>query len=457
VVPVNPSLAEPTSPDRPAADAERLHSHGSSGAAPQAGLRRALLIAFHYPPCSESSGLQRSLCLSRDLRDLGWSPTVLTAHPRAYRETRPDQLAQVPPEILVHRAFALDTQRHLGLRGRYPGWMALPDSWVTWLAGAIPAGLRLIRKLRPDVIWSTYPLATTHLVGLALHRLTGVPWVADFRDPMTEVDPLTQQRFPTNPRLWSVRQWAEKQTIRHCQRAVFVTHGALTIYRERYPDRAADMRLVENGYDEENFAAVERARESKPREPGPLVLVHSGTLYPGPDRDSNGLLAALARLRTDGKISSATLQVRFRAAGFDDVHREQIARYEVGDLVTLAPSLPYQAALEEMLEADGLLLFQGRTSNPAIPAKLYEYLRARRPIFALVDEQGETATVLRNAKIGTRVPLDSTEAIAAGLLSFLEQVRVGRAVVATTEEIECHSRKTKAAEMACVFEELCKK
>ena len=419
--------------------------------------RSALLIAYHYPPCGGSSGLQRTLCFSRDLREFGWSPTVLSANPKAYREVRSDQLVQIPPDVPVHRAFALDTARHLGLRRRYIGWMALPDPWVSWLTGAVPLGLRLIRRLRPEVIWSTYPVATAHLIGLALHGLTGVPWIADFRDPMTEVDPTTGQRFPENPGLWSARRWVEEQTIRHCTRAVFVTPTAQQIYRNRYPDRAADMILIGNGYDEDNFVAAERLRSAKRRDSGPLVLVHSGTLYPGPDRDPSAFLNALAKLRDSGAISSTSVHVRLRATGYDDVYRKRIALLHLEDIVTLNPVIPYQAALAEMLDADGLLLFQGSTSNPAVPAKLYEYFRARRPIFALVDEGGDTAAALRRANVGVRAPLDSPEPIAAALVDFLEKVRSGSMATASSQEIQQHSRRSKALELSALFTELGRK
>jgi hypothetical protein len=414
----------------------------------------ALLVAFHYPPCATSSGLHRSVCLSRDLPNFGWSPIVLTAHPRAYRERRDDQLSRIPLNIEVHRSFAIDTTRHLSLRGRYPGWMALPDPWVTWLAGAIPRGLHLIGKHRPDVIWSTYPIASAHLIGHALHRWTGVPWVADFRDPMTEIDADTQQKFPSNSRLFAVRRWIEKRTIQSCQRAVFVTPASLALYRNRYPEHAHRMRLVENGYDEQSFVDAEQARTLKSRSGEPLELVHSGTLYPGPDRDADAFLAALVQLRGAGKISAITLRVRLRATGYDDYYRERISYHGIGDLVKLEPSLPYNAALTEMLDADGLLLFQGSTSNSAVPAKLYEYLRARRPIFALVDERGDTAAVLRETNVGNIVPLHSIEQIAAGLLRYLEQIKHGTAPIASDIAIERHSRNHKALEMARLFEEI---
>jgi glycosyltransferase involved in cell wall biosynthesis len=362
----------------------------------------------------------------------------------------------------VRRAFALDTTRHLGFRGRYLGWMALPDPWVTWLIGAIPAGLSIIRKHKPQILWSTYPMATAHLVGLALHRLTGIPWVADFRDPMTEIDPTTHERFPADPRLWNVRRWIEAQTLKYSARAVFVTPGSLRIHQARYPEFAKRMTVIANGYDEENFAQAEQLNRSSPAMPGPLLLLHSGVLYPGPDRDPTAFFDALSRLRKEGKISGSTLRVRLRASGYEDHYRERIRQFGLDDMVSLEPAIPYQAALAEMLAADGLLVFQGATSNPAVPAKLYEYLRARRPIFALVDSAGETASVLRQAGVGAGVgsgfgsivPLDRSDTIAEGLQEFLSRIREGSAPLPNPQAVEQHSRKHKAGELVSLLNQV---
>ena len=416
--------------------------------------RHALLIAYHYPPCGLSSGLQRTLCFSRDLPSYGWSPLVLTINPQAYPVTKTDQLDQVPDGVPVRRTFGLDSKRHLGFHGRYFSWTALPDAAVTWLIGAIPAGLRMIRRYKPEVLWSTYPLATSHLIGLALHRLTGIPWIADFRDPMTEIDPLTQERFPEDPRLWKTRRWVEKETLKHCVRAVFVTPGSLRIHQERYPRLASRMTMIANGYDEDNFAAAERVPALEVDTSGRLVLVHSGVLYPGPDRDPTALFAALAQLRREGKVSVDTLEIRLRATGYDNHYRERIRTFGLEDMVLLKPAISYQQALAEMLTADGLLLFQGSTSNPAVPAKLYEYLRARRPIFALVDKDGDTASILRQDGVGRLVPLNASDKIAEGLLDFIAQVRNGTATLPKPYAIERHSRKLKAKELASLMNQV---
>ena len=168
---------------------------------------RALLIAFHFPPQAASSGIQRTLSFSRHLGHYGWEPMVLSAHPRAYEQQNPTQLASVPSSLVVRRVFALDAKRHLGFKGRYPGALALPDRWISWWLGAVPAGLSLIRKYRPQVIWSTFPISTAHLIALTLHKLTGIPWVADFRDPML------QPSYPSSSLQRKMYGWIEKQAI----------------------------------------------------------------------------------------------------------------------------------------------------------------------------------------------------------------------------------------------------
>jgi glycosyltransferase involved in cell wall biosynthesis len=418
----------------------------------RSGSRSALMIAFHFPPCRGSSGLQRTLSFSRYLPEHGWRPIILSANPRAYPDQGADQLSDIPSLIPIARAFALDSARHFAIRGRYVSWMSLPDRWVSWCLGAVPTGLSLIRRYRPDVIWSTYPVATAHLIGMALHGLTGIPWVADFRDPMTEVDPITGENHPGDPRLWRMRRWIESRTVHTCSRAVVVTPGSLRIHAERYASLpSSHWAVVSNGYDEQTFAKIGQVLPSKDLR-RPLVLLHSGVLYPTPDRDPGALFAAIGKLRSEGRISGAHLKIVLRATGHDERYRKQLHEHGIEDIVSLESPVSYSSALAEMLSADGLLLFQGYTSNPAIPAKLYEYLRAKRPILAMVDSRGDTAGVLRKARVGRIVPLESSEKIAAALLEFLEGLRAGREPVASDAEIRSHSRESKAAELAAVMD-----
>ncbi|WP_307721879.1 glycosyltransferase [Pseudoduganella plicata] len=346
----------------------------------------------------------------------------------------------------MHRAFALDTSRHLALGGRYPRWLALPDRWVSWVFGAVPAGQKLIRRHRPEAIWSTYPIASAHLIGLVLAKLTGLPWIADMRDPMTDVD------YPVNPLTRRVYRWIEDRAVRHSCAVVCTTAGAVRNYQQRYPDVPPErFLLVENGYDEENFNG---APNPPPRDPAaPFTLVHSGIVYPS-ERDPVELFAALAALQAAGQLRPGELRVVLRATAHDEYLAGLIARHGIGAFVTLAPHIPYREALAEMLGADGLLVLQAANCNHQIPAKLYEYLRAGRPVLALTDPVGDTAGALLQAGIDTIAPLDRRDLIAQALLRFIGQVRAGTAPVATPSAVAGASRRARAAQLARLLDQL---
>lgn len=418
-------------------------------------LKRALLIAFHFPPCSGSSGLQRTLGFTRFLPRHGWQPLVLSARPMAYEQTSANQLRDVPEDVTVARAFALDTARHLSLWRRHPQFLALPDRWSSWLPAAIVRGLRLISHHRPQVIWSTYPIATAHLIGANLARLSGLPWVADFRDPMVEQDARTGELYPRASRVRESRLAVEQLCARRARAAVFCTPGAAGIFTARYADFPRErVQIIANGFDEEIFSEVEHQRAASPAPGTPRLLLHSGVLYPGTDRDPAPFFDALRRLLDEGRISADTLRVVLRASGHDELIAGQIGARRLDAIVRLEPSIPYREALTEMLAADGLLIFQGYTSNPAIPAKLYEYLRCRRPIFAMADHGGDTAALLRANSAGCVVDPERAQEIAPALADFLERLERQAVPVIAPAALERFARHNLAAELAELFDRI---
>jgi hypothetical protein len=408
--------------------------------------KRALLIAFHFPPQAGSSGIQRTLSFSKHLGSCGWEPLVISAHPRAYEQQNQAQMAGVPPQLVVERAFALDAKRHLGYKGRYLELLALPDRWLSWWLGAVPAGRTLIRRYKPQLIWSTFPIATAHLIGLTLHRLSGLPWVADFRDPML------QPSYPGSPLQRKIYGWIERQAIIRCTTAVFTTHSAMDSYRTRFPQVApSKFVVIENGYDEDGFDGQLVPAPLAPQAGSRITLVHSGVLYKT-GRDPSAMFAALAALRQAGQVDAAGLRVVLRAPGDIAATSALAAQFGVGDMVEVLPPVPYREALQEMLAADGLLVFQGTPFNTQIPAKIYEYFRARKPIFGLVDTAGETARVLGAAGFSSVAHIDRKEDIMPMLARFIGEIRSGTAYRATDELIEASSRLYRARQLADVFD-----
>ncbi len=405
-------------------------------------MKRVLMIAYHFPPLAGSSGIQRTLRFVQHLPKFGWEPLVLSADPRAYERTSDDLLADVPPATVVRRAFALDTARHLSIAGRYVGAMARPDRWVSWKYAAVRDGMRMIREYKPQAIWSTYPIATAHLIGAELQRRSGLPWIADFRDPMA------QEGYPADPLTWQSYQAIEEHTLRTARFSTFTTPGAARSYLARYPVDGRRVTVLENGYDEETFAAAANGGgQRRALHPGAITLLHSGIVYPD-ERDPTQFFEALGQLKASGAIAAGSLIVRFRASVHDELLQSLAARYNVAEFIDCQPPVPYRQALAEMLDADGLLVMQAANCNEQIPAKIYEYLRANRPILTLTDPQGDTATTLRAAGATDIARLDSAADIGRILPAFLAAIREGRAALPHRQAVANASREGRTAQLA---------
>jgi glycosyltransferase involved in cell wall biosynthesis len=418
--------------------ARLLHEKSSNTGAV---LKRVLMVAYHFPPLAGSSGIQRTLRFAQHLPALGWQ-LVLTADPRAYEKTSADLMAEVPADMVVRRAFALDTARHLTIQGRYMAWMARPDRWVSWKFAAIREGRKLIRQFKPDVIWSTYPIATAHTIALALHRGSGIPWVADFRDPMAQPD------YPPDPVTRNHFLRIEAHAAQQCAFCVFTTPGAAADYRQRYPVAADRMIVLENGYDEDSFASagISPARKAAPSG-RPLVLLHSGIVYPS-ERDPTQLFAAVGQLLRSGRLQPDDLRLRFRASVHDDLLRSLAQQNGIDALIELAPAIAYREALAEMVAVDGLLVMQASNCNAQIPAKIYEYLRAGKPILGLTDPFGDTAGVLRAAGLSAIARIDAVDDICEVLMRFLSDVRQGTAELASPDVVQAASRQGRSRALA---------
>jgi len=411
-----------------------------------------LIIAYHFPPIGGSSGIQRTLKFTTYLREFGWEPMVLTVIPKAYDQISNGQMNEIPDNMVVARTFAIDSARHLAIAGRYLRSTAIPDRWVSWFPSGVWRGLQLIRKYRPAVILSTFPISTAHLIGLTLQRLTGVAWVADFRDNMTDPE------YPPGRLNWRINRWIEAATVKYCSKAIFTTPGALEMYAERYPEIPSDRwAIIENGYDEENFIAAEQDYQPQPKsQDGLITLIHSGVLYPE-ERDPRPFFAALRQLKESGRISANSLRIVLRATASDHVYRTMLNDYNIADIVHLADSISYKDALQEMISVDGLLLFQAAMCNHQIPAKLYEYFRAGRPIFALTDLSGDTASTLRAAGINNIVNIADEHSIAEALSDFIDSVRSKKITGTPIEVAKRYSRKARTQELATLLNTLAQK
>jgi glycosyltransferase involved in cell wall biosynthesis len=357
-------------------------------------LRHALFVVFHYPPEASSSGVLRTLKFSRYLEEYGWRVTVLTLARDAYEITDEKLEEQVPASVQVVRTRYVNTRKHLSIRGLYPAILAVPDSWIGWYPWAVAAGRRILAQDPVDLVFSTSPHPTAHLIARTLARRASVPHVIDFRDPWHEE--------PPEPRTPAVAAWfaprLERMVVKSAAHVVTSTTQLCDVLRRRYAgEKLSKFTAILNGYDEADFVALPELTATRSER---LVVVHAGNIN-ADFRDPCPLLQAIAAAHEQGKLDASKILLRFIGGGAyadSDRVRKCLADTGLAGSVEFSPRVPYAEALAELANADLLLLLQASEDTTSlVPAKLYEYLRSMRPVLALVFP-GATGEVI--AKTG---------------------------------------------------------
>jgi glycosyltransferase involved in cell wall biosynthesis len=407
---------------------------------------RVLMFALQFPPYALSTGRLRTLGFMRHLPASGWIPTVVTAREQAFPDREVRSNGDVPKGARIIRAPGVDLARTVSLRGLHPGWLATPDRWNTWAIGAAIAGVKAARLHRVDALWATFPVPSALLAGVIAHRLTGLPLIADLRDP------IVYETWPESAWDRRVYGWLERHVVHASSAIVLTTPRACAMYRERYPDVPAD-RFVEisNGVDEMDEQLFRR-HERSPDPQGPVTLLHSG-LMEIPDRDPTAFFRALQLVKERALLPNRGLRVILRASGRDDQYRAAASAAGVGHLVSCEPRLPHREAIAEFQSATALLLFQGAACNRQIPAKAYEYLASGSPIIGLMDPNGDTHALV-HGRWGVPYCADMAdpEAISQMLARFLSDLESGAVRAPSPYLVTSYTRSSQARELGRLLE-----
>lgn len=392
-----------------------------------------LMIAFEFPP-SNGASVPRIESFYRYLKQWGWKVVVLTASPKAYQ--RIDNSYQDSKDDLVYRAMALDVPRHLSIKGKYLSSMEMPDRWgLTWIPCALIKGKKLLKQYKPDVIWSSSPIPSTHYIAQKLSSEGNIPWVADYRDPFHYMNGSAGKRLDKQHRK------IDSQTLRQANKLTFATQQVRDLYCKEYGDLVSEKSvLIENGFDESNFKKLaELPAMESPFSPDKFSLYYSGVLYPH-GRDPNPIFRALASLQHEDKISEDNFELIFQGAGDGQDFHKILNELGIAKLVKFISPVSFIHALSNMMQCNALLLIQDERFNKQIPGKLYEYLRTQKPLLVKSPKGSATHTLAANH---------------AGVVSCYSEAESKYALLAVIEQqyseikrdLDGHSRESKARQL----------
>ena len=400
--------------------------------------KSVLIITYYWPPAG-GAGIQRVVKLVKYMLKFGWIPTVLTVEGGDYPVLDPSFEKEIPSEATVirskiyepHRMFkklrprakkgAIDayiiSQKGGGWADRLGRYLRLnvfiPDARIGWYPSAVAAGNRIIKKNRPDVIFTTSPPHSLQLIGRKLSRRHGIPWVADFRDPWLEI--VYYQSVRRSKLAWAIDRRLERKVLSSADAVVSISDKIIDLFRTK-----AELKYtakIPNGYDPADFNGL------TDQHPDSFILTYTGVL--SRERVPHTLLKCLADLLAKGEITDFQLRIVGKLCS---EFEEAIADLPpLKDYVEFVPYVPHEELVRYLHETYALLLVIDRVANNEgfLSGKIFDYIGAQKPILAVGPVSGEANELLRASDCGVMVDYDDDAATRQLVLDLYASFRKG--------------------------------
>lgn len=392
-------------------------------------MKKLLLLSYYFPPLG-LGGTQRVAKFVKYLPQFGWQPMVVTVLPIAYWALD-DSLMKDVEAAEIFRTESWDPQRLLARLGRAQiatqtprtgGGLAavinqkllprilLPDSKILWSFHALREIKRLTAGVKIDALMTTSPPHSVHLIGRRAARKHHLPWLADFRDGWAGSHIVHEP----SDRLYRRNLQLQAEVVQDADAVITCSPGI-----EESLSRSAGLKkkffLITNGYDPQDFTSGAEVQ----RDPDVFTLCYSGTInkWANPEK----FLQALAIVLKKQPRLVSTLRVVF--VGLDTLGKltDQVRHLDLSSVVRIEGHQPHASAVTFLRRADALLLLaDARVTDTFIPGKTFEYIGARRPIFA-VSNSKFTNDLLKNYRHARVVETDEPQQIAERLLLFLDE------------------------------------
>lgn len=415
-------------------------------------MQKALIITYYWPPAG-SSGVQRWLKFVKYLRDFGWEPVIYTTNNPEVSAVDESLLSDIPEGIEVIKrnapepygaykfltgnrkkkidvGFTSDSTKKRGVINSIAIWIRgnlfIPDARMLWIAPSVSFLSKYLRNNPVDLIISTGPPHSLHLIGLKLSKKFSIPWIADFRDPWTDI------YFYKDLKLtWladSINRRLERKVLKNADLTVVVSKSMANSFQKIGVKK---IEIIPNGFDHTDYSHNVTPDNSV------FSLVHVGTIPP--NSNSNKFWKAIAKMAENNTEFREKLLIRF----VGNVDKSVIDSLKECSLFDKAEFLGYKAHSEIPLtqkSAQVLLVFIPSTSKEILTGKIFEYLAAKRPVIAIGPVGGDLDALLTETGAGMMLPCDSETEIYKGLKWVWDGYKLGWSSF-NPKNIEQYSRK----------------
>lgn len=420
-------------------------------------MKKLLLISYYWPPAG-GPACQRILSFARYLPEYNWKVVVLTVSNGDY-PVRDESLKNIiPPDCPVYKTItrepfslyrkflglkkeekipvAVLAQQNCNWKKQFANWIRLnlfvPDARKGWIKHAVKKGKEIVEHEKPDLILSSSPPPSVHLIAEQLAEFAQVPWVTDFRDPWTRIHYYQKNR---NSFTEFLDLQLEKRILRNCSGIVSASKGFAELLsipsQKKY-------RVITNGYDEPDFP------EEKKISPF-FRIVHTGSL--SPNRFDQKIFLILKELIDRKEIPSEKLEIILIGKIDENIHRKITAFLPV-NIIKFKPFAAHNQALQVMQNAELLLLFTENIPGYKghLPAKMFEYLFTGNFIIGTGDSDSEAAEIL--SETGHGMISNDLNKISGKIKELFELWEKKEYPVLSLEQTEKYTRKNLSARLA---------
>ena len=422
-------------------------------------MKKLLIITYYWPPAG-GGGVQRWMKFTKYLREFGWEPVIYTVSNGEYPVVDESLLKEIPADVetiktpiwepysfykrftgrkkgeRVYSGFINENKKEsftqkvsVFIRGNF----FIPDARKFWISPSIKHLRKYLKNNWVDAMVSTGPPHTTHLIAMGVKEKINVPWVADFRDPWTNIDFYDQLRLSD----WADKKHRklEKEVLKKADKVVTVSWSWADDFR-RIGNRQ-DVEIITNGYDEADFAGASPALTKK------FTICHIGSM--NKDRNPLALWTSLKQLVAKDANFKEKLEIVL-VGQVDFSILQTIEENGLTPFLTKIDFMPHSEVVKEIRKMQCLLLPINDTPNVAgvLPGKLYEYLGAKRPVICLGPESSDSAKIIEETKAGIRVGYEEWERLTVYLKNAFKSFQETGEVRVNNEGILKYSRKNLA-------------
>jgi len=430
-------------------------------------MKKVLIITYYWPPAG-GPGVQRVLKFAKYLPEFGWQPIVLTVKNGEYPAIDNSLQDDIPSICKVYKTFSLEPnmfyKKFTGMavdekiptallaaestnwKKRLANWIRLnlfiPDAKIGWIPFAVRKGKKIIKAERPDIIFSSSPPPTVHLIAHKLAKWSGIKWVADFRDPWTDIYHYNDVKRSA----WSLN-WdkdKEKEIVTTAGEIITVSQNVAELLNEKTTNQR-EIYIIPNGYDEADFIDLgEETTFDK------FTIAYAGKI--NNQQNPSNLWKILGNMVRENPTFAANFRILLMGNITDEVITE-IKQNNLEKELKNPGYVDHQTALKNLKESHILLLLIPNTgkNKGIITGKIFEYMAMEKFILGVGPKDGDAAETLAQTNTGRMFEFNEIQEVRNEMKRQYKNWQKGLTQKVSREEIMKYSRKELTKKLVKVF------